>query len=354
MPIPENTKNRTRFQTLSGRSVEFSVAATSFCLRMVVVRFKLGLGAIFLWLALPVLAGDSKGGTLGARTNDGRIHFTLKAEQTWQLNFPGMARFDASGLAFWKGKLLTVSDRDSDVYEIVPGTNGAAQLKATGLFPHAAVARVALRPEPRYDCEGIAVDPEGSVYLSEESQRSIFKTTGAGEKVERLGIDWSPVRQYFGRDPNASFEGVAIGGSKLYVANERDAPRIIVVDRASLKVEDSFFVDSDAFAFGGPHYSDLSFFGGHLFILDRNHRVIFEIDPASRRVLAEHQFGQMELSEEVAYHTVFPTGTMEGLAVDEKYFWLVTDNNGLGRIKYPKDARPTLFRCRRENLAAVH
>jgi hypothetical protein len=49
----------------------------------------------------------------------------------------------------------------------------------------------------------------------------------------------------------------------------------------------------------------------------------------------------------VAYRTAFPTGTMEGLAVDEKYFWLVTDNNGLGRIKFPRDARPTLFRCPR-------
>jgi hypothetical protein len=38
---------------------------------------------------------------------------------------------------------------------------------------------------------------------------------------------------------------------------------------------------------------------------------------------------------------------MEGLAVDENQFWLVTDNNGLGRERYPLDTRPTLFRCPR-------
>jgi uncharacterized protein YjiK len=309
----------------------------------VLLRFVLILG--LLWVGSAAFGADSKGGSLGVRTNDGRKHFILKADHTWQLNAPGGDRFDASGLAFWKGKLLTVSDRDSELYEIVLGTNTTAQLKLTGLFPHKAVSRAAFLPEPRYDCEGIAVDPEGAVYISEESERSIFKTSGEGQPVERLKIDWSPVKQFFGRDPNASFEGVAVAPTKIYVANERDAPRIIVVDRATLKVQDSFFVDSESFAFGGPHYSDLSFFEGHLYILDRNHRVIFEVDPSTKRVLAEHEFGQMELAEEVAYRTIYPTGTMEGLALDQNYFWLVTDNNGLGRIKYPKDARPTLFRC---------
>ncbi len=281
------------------------------------------------------------------RTNDGRKHFTLTSDQTWQLNSPGNQRFDASGLAFWKGKMLTLSDRGSEVYEIVLGTNHTAELKPTGLFPHAQVAKVALRPAPRYDCEGVSADPEGNVYISEESQRSIFRTAGEGQKVERLAIDFSPVKQFFKGDSNASFEGVAVSANRIYVANERDVPRIVVVDRASLKVLDSFFVDSDAFAFGGAHYSDLAVADGRLFILDRNHRSILEVDPEAKRALAEYSFGQMELAEEAAYRTIYPTGTMEGLAIDGQYFWLVTDNNGLPRVKYPKDARPTLFRCPR-------
>lgn len=298
-----------------------------------------------LWVS-QAFSSDSKGGSLGARPGDSRRHFSLKAEQTWQLSAPGHQRFDASGLAFLNGKLLTINDRDSELFEVVFGTNNIAQLKLTSFFPHSAVTKVAIKPEPRYDCEGIAVDSDGAIYISEESQRSVFKSTSKGQ-VERLKIDWTPVKQYFGRDSNASFEGVAVSPSKIYVANERDAARIIVVDRATLKVEDSFFVDSEAFAFGGPHYSDLSFFGGHLFVLDRNHRCIFEVDPSTKRVLAEHGLAQMELAEEVAYRTAYPTGTMEGLAVDETSFWLVTDNNGYGRIKYPRDARPTLFRCSR-------
>jgi hypothetical protein len=65
--------------------------------------------------------------------------------------------------------------------------------------------------------------------------------------------------------------------------------------------------------------------------------------------MAEYNFKKMEKSPEAAYHTVVPVvvGVMEGLAVDKNYFWLCTDNNGLGRKKYPHDTRPTLFQCRR-------
>ena len=31
----------------------------------------------------------------------------------------------------------------------------------------------------------------------------------------------------------------------------------------------------------------------------------------------------------------------------KEFLWLVTDNNGTARAKYPNDTRPTLFKCRR-------
>jgi sugar lactone lactonase YvrE len=206
--------------------------------------------------------------------------------------------------------------------------------------------KVAPKRAARFDCEGLAVDAHGNLYLSEESQRVAYRLAPAG-KMEAIVIDWSPVRQFFGSDPNASFEGIAVNGDRMYLANERSAARIVVVDLNERKVLDSFFVDSTGFAFGGPHYTDLAFADGHLFILNRNHRCIFEIEPETKRVLAEYSFAQMELDKAVAYFTDYPTGTMEGLAVDTDYFWMITDNNGKGRIADPADDRPTLFRCKR-------
>jgi len=95
------------------------------------------------------------------------------------------------------------------------------------------------------------------------------------------------------------------------------------------------------------NYSDLSWHDGALFVLLRESYVVLRIDPASHEVLTEYDFRAVENEPSVAYHRKFPTGTMEGLAVDSDYLWLVTDNNGEGRLKDPTDKRPTLFKCRR-------
>jgi hypothetical protein len=304
------------------------------------------LASLFL-LAFCVPAAETptaKGGALGVRTNDNRKQFTLSAETLWHLNVN--RRFDASALTFYQGKLLTIDDRDGGVYELTLGTNSIAEAKGTDLFARRDLMKVAPKRSARFDCEGLATDGSGNLYLSEESQRVIYKRSSDG-KLDAIVIDWSPVQRFFGTDVNASFEGIAVNGNRMYVANERSAARVVVIDLNERKVMDSFFVDSTGFAFGGPHYTDLAFAEGRLFILNRNHRCIFEIEPETKRVLAEYSFAQMELDKAVAYFTDYPTGTMEGLAVDREHFWMITDNNGKGRIADAADSRPTLFRCKR-------
>src|SRR5690349_21794957 len=92
------------------------------------------------------------GAALGAPTNDGRKHYTLKMESCWQLNAPKQVRFDASGLVFSQGRLLTVNDRGPELFEIVLGTNSAAELKPTDYFPHPAVIKALHRSWTRLDC----------------------------------------------------------------------------------------------------------------------------------------------------------------------------------------------------------
>jgi uncharacterized protein YjiK len=302
-------------------------------------------GLVALWQS--PASSDRGGGLPAGRTNDTRRPFTLAVDDYWRLGSAKQERFDASGLLVHDGRLLTINDRGSELYEISFGKDHVAELKQTTFFPFATLAKVSPRRETRYDCEGIAADAEGNLYICEESRRGVYRSSPDAKNVELLPIDWNPAAKFFKGGINASFEGIAIGQGKLYVANERDAPRIISVSLDTLRVEDSFVVDSSGFALGGPHYSDLAFHNGKLFVLDRNHRSILEVDPSSKKVLAEYSFGQFEISEEFGYFTDYPTGAMEGLAIDENYFWLVTDNNGRGRFKARDDFRPTLYRCRR-------
>src|SRR6185503_8358899 len=197
-----------------------------------------------------------------------------------------------------------------------------------------------------FDCEGIALDAEGRFYLCEERRRWILRCDPKAGRTERLPIDWSPVKDRFSTiDSNASFEGIAIGKGKLYVANERSAAVIIVVDLNSLRVKKSFVVSPTKSSFFGTHYSDLCWFEDKLWVLCRQHRVVLEVDPNTEKVLAEFDYGDLE--ESLGYRTGLPVGIMEGLAVDATSIWLVTDNNGDPRGRTGHDIRPTLIRCAR-------
>src|SRR5690606_4727576 len=97
--------------------------------------------------------------------------------------------------------------------------------------------------------------------------RAVFRLDPEKGGVEMLRIDWGPAAKYFADDPNASFEGIAAGNGRLYLANERNSPRILVVELSETgkpegTVADSLFVNSDGFAFGGAHYRGLAFHDG--------------------------------------------------------------------------------------------
>jgi hypothetical protein len=276
----------------------------------------------------------------------------LRAEQIWQLNPPGGERFDASGLLLARGgEVIVVSDLGAVLYriEFLPDKKEANLFALSDCFTSTQLAPFAREKVDRYDCEGIAQDEQGRIYLCEEANRWILRCDPAAQNVERLRINWSPVQKYFSQsDRNASFEGIAVGSGRLYVANERDQGRIIVVDLASLEVIDDFLVRPKGSSAGDVHYSDLCWFDGALYVLLRERRAVLKVEPRTHRVLAEYDFGAMETNLHVRYLSLI--GQMEGLAVDQNYFWLVTDNNGISRILHPTDNRPTLFKCRRPDV----
>ncbi len=279
------------------------------------------------------------------------VRQVLRADHVWLLNLPGGRRFDASGLVRRaNGDLLTISDRGPQIYRIhaTPGAAAADLELVPDCFTSAQLIAAGVGGG-RLDCEGLAVDPEGRLYLCEESRRLVLRWDPARGVVDRLPIDWAPVARFFSKtDDNASFEGIAVGNGRLYLANERSQAVILRLDLATLRIEDSWVVRPDHLGLLGPlHYSDLSWYEGALYVLLRHQRAILEVDPATLRVRAEFSYAAIENDREWVYERRYPTGVMEGLAVDADGFWMVTDNNGEPRKNHPGDRRPLLIHCRR-------
>lgn len=281
-----------------------------------------------------------------------RVRHSLRADQAWQLNLPDLEPFGASGLLLLpNGELLVVNDRSPEIFRVqfAPAGSSADLILRPDLFTAEQLAHLNPLRSHRYDIEGIARDGEGRIYICDEAQRWILRCEPSAPRAERLDIDWSPVRHLFSpTDRNASFEGIAIGDGRLYVANERNRAAILVVDLDDLSVLDHFVPRPAGLRLWEPHYSDLSWHEGTLYVLVRESRVILAVDPNTRQVRAEYDYRAVELDPEYRYQLVLPwVGVMEGLAVDDDHFWLVTDNNHLPRIRHPQDRRPTLFRCPR-------
>ncbi len=307
-------------------------------------------------MAPAVTAGEVSGSRQTATSNIEATRwpqYVLQAEAWWLLDLPEARRFDASALVLQPTEeLWTVNDQSTGVYRIQlkDGIRDASLVRIPGLLDAQQVFALLQTRQPgaRLDCEGLARDDRGRLYISEESHRWILRWDPGTRDLTRLDIDWSPVAHYFHPlDLNASFEGVAVGGSRLYVANERQEGRILVVDLASLKVIDDFAVAQADSAGDDTHYSDLCWAEDSLWVLLRDVHRLLRVDPAAKRVIAEFDFTALETRREVAYGSFFAPGFMEGLAVDSAHIWLLTDNNGMNRRADGKDIRPTLFRCPR-------
>lgn len=276
---------------------------------------------------------------------------TLKADKVWLLNLPQGKRMDASALLrLPDGGFLTVNDQGMALYRLrfKDGTNAVDLEPLEGCLTREQLAPYAAQKIQRYDMEGLARDDQGRIYISEEANRWILRWDPGTKKMERLEIDWAPVKKWFAAaDLNASFEGVAVGGDRLYVANERQFGRLIVVDLKTLKVVDDFMVAPAGSESDDVHYTDLCWADGSLWVLLRDVRKLLRVDVATKRVVEEFDFTAMERAKEHAYGVLFAPGFMEGLAVDDDFIWLLSDNNGIQRSADRSDIRPTLFRCPR-------
>ncbi len=279
---------------------------------------------------------------------------TLQAARTWRIDLPGGARFDASALLLQPdGSLLTVNDKTPGVWRILLGTDDTATLQPTGWLDASKLKSIQRTKTGPWDCEGLARDSAGRLYVCDESDRWVVREDPSSGRVERLQIDWSPVKRWFGSDLNASFEGIAVGGDTLYVANEREIGRIIEVDLSTMRVRDSFQVSPIGVTARDVHYTDLCWFEDSLWVLCRESRCVLQVEPKSRRVLAQFDYFDLETSKANAYAHPYPYGFVEGLAVDAKSIWLCVDNNGFARVADKNDKRPTLWRCDRPDRSGA-
>lgn len=272
----------------------------------------------------------------------------------------GMRAGNLSGLAVCGGELYTESDRDDDrIYRLDTRQRvwqAEAQMFAApppppsglswGMSVRTTVA--GLIRGGTFDFEGISCDAAGNRYLVSEARAQVLKVTPEGE-AQWLSISPAMVREariagllaHF----NAIFEGLAVNpaGDRLWLAAEHSRRGLLMVRRQG----DAWNCDGACVLLSedGPEqrpaaalpttmplskdFSDLAWFGGKLYTLERNAYKVCRRD--ARTVAVERCWSFADTALTPARRYAKPYGVAEALAVDANGVWIGNDNNEWAR-----------------------
>ncbi|WP_449430908.1 esterase-like activity of phytase family protein [Pseudomonas putida] len=282
----------------------------------------------------------------------------------------GMPAGNLSGLAWCRGALWGVSDRDDDriyrfdqqnaLWRAQPVTFSAPPVPESGL-PWGLKSRswaVSYLRGGELDFEGISCDRAGTLYLVSEAHAAVLQLPLEGQP-EWLKIDPAMVRQARGSGMllhfNALFEGLAINpaGDRLWLAAERERRGLVAIERRqsiwtcgrSCVLLSEAGVEMQPAQMPSPRaqsrdFADLAWFAGKLFTLERNAYRVCRRDADSGTVERCWSFAADALVESRRYDQ--PYGLAEALVIDAKGAWVGLDNNNGDRAD--GETRPVVWR----------
>ncbi|QXI38045.1 esterase-like activity of phytase family protein [Pseudomonas xantholysinigenes] len=282
----------------------------------------------------------------------------------------GMRGGNLSGLAFCRGALWAVSDRDDDrIYRLEqePAAWRAQPLAFTPPEPPDTGLPWGLKSRNwaasyirggALDFEGITCDQAGNILIVSEAHAAVLQLPLEGEP-DWLRIDQAMVRQARASGMllhfNALFEGLAINpaGDRLWLAAERERRGLLAVQRQQsvwtcgrscvLLSEAGVEMQPPQFPGARPvsrDFADLAWFEGKLYTLERNAYRICRRDADSGAVERCWSFAADALVESRRYSQ--PYGLAEALVVDKEGAWIGVDNND--RPRSDGETRPVVWR----------
>lgn len=189
---------------------------------------------------------------------------------------------EPSDLAFADGRLYTVSDAHSKIYEIDDDGDVKDELDIDGR-----------------DLEAVVVDRHGEFLIADESRAKIWHIDGDGSRHDPIEIPSA-------EDGNSGIEGLAFGkDDHLFVAKEKQPARIIELDASGAELVNEkvdFSDDISALAYNPEDK--------HLYALSDEDHTLYRLDTAW----------------EVATAWRLPIKHPEGLAFDGSVVYIASDS----------------------------
>ena len=282
----------------------------------------------------------------------------------------GMRGGNLSGLTLCGEDLWAVSDRDDDLLYRMDRSAVVWQSEARhiqvpdvpdsglplGLKSRSLAASLVRGGE--LDFEGITCDAKGNLYVVSEAHAAVLQVPPE-DPPQWLRLPAALVRQARASGMllhfNALFEGLAINaaGDRLWLAAERERRGILAVQKPQtlwdcnakcvLLSEAGYETVPPAMVSNrrvSRDFSDIAFYKGKLFTLERNAFKVCRRDADTAQVERCWSFAEGALTPERRYNE--PFGLAEALVIDDQGAWIGLDNNNWARADGEK--RPIVWR----------
>lgn len=250
----------------------------------------------------------------------------LKLEAAYRV--AAIGEFEPSGLVWYRGRLLTVTDEvDDTVFELrieqgVARVVPAFQFQAPGVGPFT-----------RLDLEGLAVAADGALLIVSEATSRVLRVDPRSGQASWLALDVEAVARSAGllHTSNAGFEGIAaLPNGGLLLAAEREPRGFVEVPVSDLHAPARAWVlPASAYAMPkgrAPDFADLASDEGQLYALARGAHFIARLD-ATYAETELWSYAATENDPQFAYESM-RYGRAEGLAITQAHVYVVLDNNG--------------------------
>jgi len=250
-------------------------------------------------------------------------------------------KLEISGLTIKDDKLLYVSDNLNDTFIYEVSTKGTTEfidlkkLRGSDLY-FQSIEKYKNKTKTLIDFEGITHCGD-KFYLANERLREVLLVTN--KEIRKLDIRFENDKYISMGFNNKGFEGITIDceNNHLYLAKERAPRRIFKIDLKTFNLIESFDLPHsdrqnqsvvNIFTFAGlmkvsPDFAGLSFYKGHLYVLERNTYEVSKIDPLSKKVIDRYSF----IKNARQFQSIEPFGMAEALFVDDDFIWIGFDNN---------------------------
>ena len=234
-------------------------------------------------------------------------------------------RFDLSGLAFYKNKMICIADKKwtTDIYYFDTASTGE-------FFINLAVKGPDYKTE---DCDIEAVDTyNGRILISEETNNQIYMQNDKGD-FELMPIDFTKIDSDLSDwgAANAGVEGFAVDSKNgiIYFAKEREPRRLFTYDIKSGEFATPF--DDVVLPYDGD-ISDMQYIDGYIYYLDRANCLVSRIDVKTKEKVI-YSFRQYSNNgKEHIYEADY--GMAEALLITSNAIFVGMDNNNDPVSKY--------------------